>query len=86
MKRSTLFGLAAGRLLGFVHFAVLRRNAELYLARSLMRGIGVHLLRFAILGLALLLLARLGAGALLSGALGLLAARHLLLRRTGALP
>jgi hypothetical protein len=81
-----LFGLAAGGLLGFMHFATLRRNAALYLARSLVPGVGLHLLRFAILGAALFLLTRLGADALLSGMLGLLAVRHLLLRRTGESP
>jgi hypothetical protein len=74
-------GLAAGVLLGFVHFATLRRITWLYLGGNLPLALGLQMLRLALVGLVLLTLAYLGAGALLAGALGLLAVRHLFLRR-----
>jgi hypothetical protein len=76
-------GLAAGALLGWLYFAMLRRNTALYLGRSFALGLGMQLLRFAAVGLVFFLLARLGAGALLAGALGLLAVRRVYLRRVG---
>jgi F1F0 ATPase subunit 2 len=81
-----LLGFAVGAPLGLVHFATLRWNTGLYLGKGPALGLGLQVLRLAVLGTVFFLLARLGAVMLLSATLGLLAARHLLLRRTGALP
>ncbi|HVB69509.1 MAG TPA: ATP synthase subunit I [Acetobacteraceae bacterium] len=81
-------GLIAGLLAGGLHFALLRRNAELYLRpRGLGRGIALQALRLVLLAGVLVVLARQGALPLLLGALGVLVARRLVLRRaTGVAP
>ncbi|MFG1201431.1 ATP synthase subunit I [Xanthobacter aminoxidans] len=79
-------GLGAGALVGLAHFATLRSNTALYLGKNLTLGLGLHLLRFAVLGVVLFGLAHLGAAALLSGALGLLIMRRAVLSRAGGLP
>lgn len=74
--------LAAGLLAGLGHLALLRRNVALLLQpRGLAPAVLLQLLRFGLLGLVLLVLARHGAVALLAGALGVVAARHVVLRR-----
>ncbi len=76
-------GLIAGLLAGGLHFALLRRNTELYLRpRGLGRGIALQALRLALLAGVLVVLARQGALPLLLGALGVLVARQLVLRGT----
>lgn len=74
--------LAAGLLAGFGQLALLRGNVALLLHPG---GVAAALLlrplRLALPGLVLLLLARHGAAALLEGALGIAAARLLVLRR-----
>lgn len=79
-------GLGAGAVLGVVHFGTLKWNTELYLGRSTALGPGLQILRFAVLVAVFFALAKLGAGALLSGALGLLVIRRLFLSRARNLP
>lgn len=81
-----ILGMAAGALLGLLHFATLRWNTALYLGRNFALGLGLQVLRLAAVGLVFFLLARLGASALLAGALGLLAVRRPFLRRAGGWP
>lgn len=69
-------GLGTGLVLGLAHFFTLRWNTGLYLGRRPILGLGVQLLRFTALAAVLFALTRLGAGALMSGALGVLAARR----------
>ncbi|QIB36387.1 hypothetical protein G3A50_20020 [Ancylobacter pratisalsi] len=78
-------GLAVGAVVGFIHFATLKRNTDLYLGGGFALAFGLQLLRFAILGAVFYALARLGAGALLAGAIGLLVTRRVFLRRVGGL-
>jgi F1F0 ATPase subunit 2 len=81
-----LLGLAAGMALGLAHFASLAWNTRLYVKGGAARALTVQLLRLALLALAFAWLARSGALPLLAGALGLLLARRLVLRRLGAVP
>lgn len=81
-----VLGFGVGALLGLAHFASLRWNAELYLDRGVALGLGLQLLRLAVLGAVLFALVQIGAGALLSGTLGLLAVRRFLVRSAGGLP
>lgn len=79
-------GLGAGALLGLVHFTTLRWTTDLYLGRGFAYGLGLQILRFTVLGLVFLGLAQLGAAALLSGALGLLVMRRVVVKRLGGVP
>jgi F1F0 ATPase subunit 2 len=82
-----VLGLAVGAILGLIHFGSLRWNTRLYLAGgSIALAFALQLARFAILAGAFILLARLGALPLLSGALGLLAARSYVVRRVESAP
>ena len=74
-------GFAAGVLLGLAHFTSLRRNAGLFATGGAARAFGMQALRFVVLAAGLGGLAYFGATALLSGALGLLLARTVVLRR-----
>lgn len=74
-------GLAGGALAGLAHFGSLSWNARLYAGGSPFVAIGVQLVRFALLIAILAGLARLGAPALLSGALAVLAVRSIVVRR-----
>lgn len=66
----------AGTLLGLLHFAFLRWNVRCLLSGRPLFSLGLQLLRFALTGGALALVAKLfGAMPLLAGTLGLLAAR-----------
>jgi F1F0 ATPase subunit 2 len=78
-----LVGIAAGILLGLIHFGSLWWNVRLLASGGALRALAIQVLRFALLTAALLGLAKLGAAALLAGGLGLLLARGLLLRRLG---
>jgi F1F0 ATPase subunit 2 len=80
---AALIGLAGGVLLGLAHFGSLWWNAKAYLSGGVGAALAIQLLRFAVLALVLAGLAKLGALPLLTGALGLLIARGLLLRRLG---
>lgn len=74
-------GFGSGIVLGLLHFGSLWWTTRLYAGSAALRGLGVQLLRFGLLTLALTALAGLGAGPLLAGALGLLLGRGLLLHR-----
>lgn len=76
-----LIGLAVGMPLGFFHFGTLWWNARALVAGSAARAIGFHVLRFAVLAVILYALAKVGAMALLTAAIGILVARSLVLRR-----
>ena len=66
----------AGILLGLVHFGSLRWNVRCLFCGKLFFSLGLQLLRFALTGGALALVAKLfGAMPLLAGTLGLMAAR-----------
>lgn len=81
-----LIGFTVGVLLGLIHFGSLWWNLRLLASAGALRALAVQLLRFALLAVVLAGLAKLGAAALLAGALGLLLARGLLLRRLGRAP
>lgn len=78
-------GAAVGVAAGFVHFTALRWNVSLFERGATPKAILLLLTRFAILAAALVGLAKLGALPLLAGAAGLLAARQVVLRRSGGL-
>jgi F1F0 ATPase subunit 2 len=78
-----LVGLAAGTLLGFLHFGSLLWNTRLYLDGGWATALGLQLLRFGLLVVCLAGLAMLGALPLLGAALGLLLARGVLVRWAG---
>ena len=66
----------AGGLLGLMHFLALRWNVLCLVRGQALASLGLQLLRFALTGTALALIARLfGAMPLLAGAAGLLASR-----------
>jgi F1F0 ATPase subunit 2 len=73
--------LLIGVLLGLAHFRTLRTVSEGYSGGRAGRAALLQLLRMAVVVVVLYALARLGAGALLAGALGLLAARSVVVRR-----
>jgi F1F0 ATPase subunit 2 len=80
---SALFGLAVGALLGLAHFGSLWWNTRLYADGNFFRAFAVQSGRFGLLIVILAALAKIGAAGLLGGALGLVFARGLLLRRYG---
>jgi hypothetical protein len=76
-------GAGAGLAAGAAYFWALRRNVDLFEQGATPKAILLLMARFAALAAALTALAKIGALALLSGALGLLAARRAVLRRLG---
>ncbi|MEJ2456672.1 MAG: ATP synthase subunit I [Novosphingobium sp.] len=74
--------LLLGLVLGFVHFGTLASVSEDYLAGRTTRAITVHVLRMAVMVAVLFALVKLGAIPLLAGALGIVIARAMVLRRT----
>ncbi|MCW2305909.1 ATP synthase subunit I [Rhodobium gokarnense] len=77
-------GLAAGFAVGLLHFRLLWWNTQMLLGSgSAVAAIAVVVLRFAVLIGAFVLLAQFGALALLAGAVGVLAARQVAVRRYG---
>lgn len=79
-------GLILGALAGTVHFGSLWWNARLFAAPgSMAKAFVIQIGRFAVLVAVFALLSRLGALPLLSGALGLLIARQVVMKRLGAL-
>jgi F1F0 ATPase subunit 2 len=78
-------GAAAGAAAGFAYFTALRWNVDLFERGATPIAILLLVTRFALLTALLVALAKLGAPALLSAALGLLAARRITLRRLGGL-
>lgn len=77
-------GLLAGVLAGVLHFHLLARNVRLFTAGRVGPGLLLQSARLAATGTVLVALARLGAGAVLAGAVGVLLARHRALRRAGS--
>ena len=73
--------LVGGFVLGLVHFGTLASVSEDYLAGRTTRALALHFLRMAVMVAALIGLVQLGAMPLLAGALGIVAARAVVLRR-----
>ena len=78
-------GATAGAAAGFAYFTALRWNVDLFERGATPIAILLLVARFALLTALFVALAKLGAPALLSAALGLLAARRVTLRRLGGL-
>jgi len=76
-------GLIAGLFAGLFHFASLWWNTRLLLTGGAAKAVVMQLARFAMTVAVLMALAKLGAPALLGGAVGVLCARRPLLRRFG---
>ena len=76
-----LAAFAGGLAAGLVHFRSLHRVSEAYLAGNAGRAIALQFLRLALLAVVLVGLAWLGAPQLLAGALGVLLARFVVIRR-----
>lgn len=78
---------AIGGALGAASFLLLRVNARLYLeTTAVWRPVALQLLRLALLGLILAVIAHAGAFPLLSALAGFLIARSIVLGRRGAMP
>lgn len=74
-------GIIAGGILGYIHFKSLKWNTRFYLNGGADRAIGLHILRFAILILVLVSLAKVGAWALISAMASLLVVRTIVVRQ-----
>jgi hypothetical protein len=75
-------GFFLGLAFGYVHFASLERVARMFMGDGpLWRAVGLQLARLAALAALMVGLTLLGAGALLAGMFGVLAAREIVLRR-----
>lgn len=80
----SLLGLMLGFAAGLAHFATLRKVTALYLTGGAPgRALALQLARLVLLTALLAGLALLGAGPLLAGALGVVLARAVILRRAG---
>lgn len=77
---------AAGLACGAAHFASLRAVATAWATGAAVRALGLQLLRWLVLVAAAVVAARQGALPLLAGTLGLLAARSLVVGRSGGTP
>lgn len=79
---AAVFGFVVGLALGLFHFATLRKVTALYVAGgSAGRAIALQVARLVLLAAVLAGLALAGAVPLISGAVGLLAGRMIVLRR-----
>jgi F1F0 ATPase subunit 2 len=79
---SLAVGLAVGLTAGLIHFTTLHWTVRLLTGGgSASKALVVQLCRLGLLAAVFIVLARLGAPTLLSAALGLLLARHAVLRR-----
>jgi len=77
-------GLLAGMAVGLAHFATLWWNTRLFTGSgSIFAAFGLQLGRFAMVVAVFFGLAKFGALPLLAGALGLLLARHIVIKRIG---
>ncbi len=81
-----LTGLAAGAMAGALHFGALGMTVRCFASGRALRAFALQAARFALVAAVFCGLARLGAGPLLAGLAGLLAARHAMLRRIGDVP
>lgn len=79
-------GLAVGAAVGALHFGALGLAVRCFAGGRALRAATLQAARFALVAAALLGLVQLGAGPLLTGLLGLLGARQVLLRRMGGVP
>lgn len=79
-------GAIVGFGLGMAYFGSLWWNVRTWVGGSWLRAAMAQILRFALVGIVFFGLAKLGAAPLLAGALGLIAARALVLRRFGRSP
>jgi len=79
-------GLAAGAAAGTLHFGVLDVTVRCFVTGRALRAFVLQAARFALVAAVFYGLARLGAGPLLAGLAGLLAARHAMLRHIGGVP
>jgi F1F0 ATPase subunit 2 len=86
MTAQVAIGLSVGILAGLIHFTGLRWNVRLLTAGAAGSALGVQVVRLGVLAAVFVVLARLGAWALLCGAAGLLLARQCVLRRVEAQP
>ncbi|AOJ84553.1 hypothetical protein WS86_28945 [Burkholderia savannae] len=78
-------GLAAGLAAGACHFVSLGWNSRLFVAGRAGAALALQLLRIALAVAVLVVLARAGAGMLVAGSAGFLAARLIAVRRAHAL-
>lgn len=81
MPYAALIGIVSGGLLGVGHFMTLKWNTSLYLDGGIGKAISLHFLRFSVLIAVMILLAKIGAVALLSGLAGLLISRVVIMQR-----
>jgi len=78
----TALGLGLGFGFGLVHFATLARVTALFMGRgTFWRAVAWQLARLALLAGLMVALALLGAAPLIAGALGVILAREIVLRR-----
>lgn len=82
LYRTAAFALA-GLVVGGASFAALRVNTALYVAGDVWRSLALHAGRLALVAAGLVVAARQGAGPLLAGAAGLVAARWVAVRLWG---
>ncbi len=83
MSAALTIGLLGGAVIGLAHFGSLWVGVNVFLAGQPVRAMALQFARFAVLAGGLFALAWHGALALVAGALGVLAARALFLRRLG---
>ena len=79
-------GALVGAALGYAYFRALWWNVTLFDKGATAAGLLLLATRFILLASAFYMLARFGAATLISAALGLLAARRVLVRRLGGAP
>ncbi|MGE4407272.1 ATP synthase subunit I [Pseudomonas sp.] len=79
-------GLTVGTLAGLLHFHFLALNVRLFTKGRAGAALLLQLLRLAVTASVLIALARLGAAAVLAGAVGVLLARQWMLRRQRGAP
>jgi F1F0 ATPase subunit 2 len=85
-----LLGAVCGAVVGYgvgaLYFGSLRWTAEAWVAGAVVRAVASQIGRLALVAIVLFGLAKIGPAALLCGALGVLAARHVAVRRFGRSP
>lgn len=74
-------GLVLGLAFGYVHWITLKTVTALFLGGARGRAIALQLLRLALLALLMVALVAFGAPGLIAGALGVILAREIVLRR-----
>jgi F1F0 ATPase subunit 2 len=74
-------GLIVGLFAGLIHFSTLHQNVRLLASGSASKALAMQGARLGLLLVILLVLAKLGPWTLLCGALGVLVARSIVLRR-----